>query len=336
MTSTDLPAKDWNAVVDASDEGLAFHRREWVEAVAAYSGGLDISRVYERDGRRIIVPLVRVGGLIGRAGIAASLPYGWGFGGVLADGRVTEADIRMVVGDLATVGLTRVSLRPNPLAASAWAAAMPVGTPSVGRTAHVLSLDGSFERVWTERFTGTARTNVRRAEKSDLIVEASRGEDAIAAFFGLYEQSWIRWGDKRRRAIATRWYTDRRRERIGKFQAAARALGDGFTVWLASAGDVPVAAIVVLSQRGAASYWRGAMDEELAGPTRANYLLHKLAIEAACAAGATVYHMGDTGGSSSLAQFKTRFGAEPVDYREYHLERLPVTGVMKRIRRVLG
>jgi hypothetical protein len=46
--------------------------------------------------------------------------------------------------------------------------------------------------------------------------------------------------------------------------------------------------------------------------------------------------MGDTGASASLAQFKTRFGAAPVDYREYHLERIPITSAVKRVRRIVG
>jgi len=74
------------------------------------------------------------------------------------------------------------------------------------------------------------------------------------------------------------------------------------------------------------------MDEELAGPTRANYLLHKLAIEEACAEGCQHYHMGESGGNPALAQFKTRFGAEPHCYCEYHFERLPLTAIDRSAR----
>ena len=49
--------------------------------------------------------------------------------------------------------------------------------------------------------------------------------------------------------------------------------------------------------------------------------------EAACDAGCTTYHMGETGSSASLSQFKTRFGARPVAYQELRIERLPVTAV---------
>ena len=58
------------------------------------------------------------------------------------------------------------------------------------------------------------------------------------------------------------------------------------------------------------------MDEKLAGKTYANYLLHSMAIKDACSQGCTHYHMGETGGSASLAHFKSRFGATAVPYAE--------------------
>jgi hypothetical protein len=74
------------------------------------------------------------------------------------------------------------------------------------------------------------------------------------------------------------------------------------------------------------------MDVELAGPTRANYLLHRLAIEDACRAGCRTYHMGETGGSSSLAQFKEALGARPHEYAEYVAEALPLTSIDRGLR----
>jgi hypothetical protein len=80
---------------------------------------------------------------------------------------------------------------------------------------------------------------------------------------------------------------------------------------------------------------RGMMDKELAGPTRANYLLHHLAIEEACAAGCHYYDMGESGSSAPLAQFKTRFGALPFPLAEYHIERVPITALNRRSRQVV-
>ena len=83
-----------------------------------------------------------------------------------------------------------------------------------------------------------------------------------------------------------------------------------------------------------------AMDKKLAGPTRANYLLHRLAIEEACAAGCRYYHMGESGESARLAQFKTRFGATPQRSADYHVDPLHLTAADQvcrtAVKRVLG
>ena len=82
------------------------------------------------------------------------------------------------------------------------------------------------------------------------------------------------------------------------------------------------------------------MDKEVAGPSRANDLLQHLAIEEACEAGCRYYHMGESGSSTALARFKTKFGARPHPYGEYHIERLPITALDRHargaVKRVIG
>ena len=75
------------------------------------------------------------------------------------------------------------------------------------------------------------------------------------------------------------------------------------------------------------------MDREVAGPTRANFLLHSRAIEEACRAGRRYYHMGETDPSSSLARFKAHFGAEARPYIEYRLESARITAARNGLRR---
>jgi hypothetical protein len=45
--------------------------------------------------------------------------------------------------------------------------------------------------------------------------------------------------------------------------------------------------------------------------------------------------MGETGQFASLAHFKTRFGAEPRRFAEYHIERVPVTAIDRAVRTVV-
>ena len=103
----------------------------------------------------------------------------------------------------------------------------------------------------------------------------------------------------------------------------AAALGGAMRVWVAWKDGQPAASMVVLIGANA-SDTRGAMNRELAGPTNANDLLQWLAIEDACLAGCRRYHLGESGRSRSLAHFKEKFGARPVPYREYRIERVPV------------
>ena len=75
------------------------------------------------------------------------------------------------------------------------------------------------------------------------------------------------------------------------------------------------------------------MDKDLAGPTRANYLLQRLAIEDACQGRVpAVPHGRERRERQSLAQFKSRFGAVAQPYAEYRLERLPLTHAEQRLR----
>ena len=86
---------------------------------------------------------------------------------------------------------------------------------------------------------------------------------------------------------------------------------------------------------GNAHYTRGAMDKDLAGPTRASFLLQRLAIEDTCKAGCRYYNMGATGTSDTLVRFKSHFGALPYNFSEYRFERLPFTRIETRLRDIV-
>jgi hypothetical protein len=327
---TPAPADQWESVLRASPDAMAFQSPAWLAAVCTARGWRDSSRLYTTaSGRRLVLPMVSRG----RAALVerASLPYGWGFGGVVAEGSVCEADLAEVITDLASLRALRTSVRPNPLHAAQWQATMPANGLRVARSAHVLDLRGGFDEVWSRRFTGSARTAVRKAERQQLEVESDSTGRLLPVFYDLYERSIARWN---RRAPA-RWRA-RRRDPLSKFRAVVEKAGPMTTIWVARRGGEPAAAIVTVGFGRTVNYWRGAMDETLAGPTRANYLLHRLAIEAACDAGCTTYHLGETGNSASLSQFKTRFGAQAVAYQELRIERAPITRATARARSVVG
>jgi hypothetical protein len=320
--------------VSASADALAFHTPAWLDAICESGRYEDASRLYETsDGEPLVVPLVRRSGLPRALAVEASLPYGWGFGGIVTGRALVASDVAAVVGDLADERRLRVSLRPNPLVAPLWDAVAPPGAKRIPRAAHVLDLAGGFSEVWEHRFPGRTRTKVRKAEKSGLVIECDRAGARADVFHDLYQRSVERWARRGREPLALARLRARWREPREKLERVAKHLGRACEIWVAWHEGRPAAAIVVLRHASAASYWRGAMDVELAGPTRANYLLHARAIEAACRAGCRYYHMGETGSAASLAEFKRNFGAREHAYAEYRFERVPLTRLASLARR---
>jgi hypothetical protein len=326
------PRDVWKRELASDPTALAFQTPEWLDCVCASGHYRDASRLYElSSGRRLVLPMVRLGRRTGVLAIEASFPPSWGVGGLVAGGGARAEDLAAVFADLGDRTAMRISLRPNPLMNAAWAKASPRSTITVPRLAHVLDLDGGFGRVWAQRFTGSARTAVRKAERAGLTVECDTTGRRTAVFYELFERSLERWARQQHEPRALARWRGHRRDPLRKLRLIVEHLAGGCHLWIASRAGEPAAAILVL-QGANASYTRGAMDKEIAGPTRANYLLHQLAIEQACEAGCRHYHMGESGDSASLAQFKTRFGARPYPYADYHLERLPLTTADRRVR----
>lgn len=326
------PRDRWEAVLAADPNALVFQTPRWTDCACEFGSYEDASRLYELpNGRDVVVPMVRRRHRPTRLSTEASLPPTWDPGGIVAPAGARRDDLAWVLRDLAGRGVLRTSLRPAPLDASAWAEVRPPGAAVVPRLAHVLELDGDFARLWKERFTGTARTAVRKAERSGLTVERDTSGRLVPVVYELFERSIDRWACNQHEPLALARWRRRHRDPLRKFELISRTLGETCRIWVAWCSGRPAAAILVLQETNA-SYVRGMMDKDLAGPTRANYLLHRLAIEEACRAGCRYYDMGETGPSNTLAQFKTRFGARPYRYAEYHLERLPITAFERRAR----
>lgn len=324
--TTPAPPDAWREVLAADPAALAFQAPEWMDALRATGRYEDASRLYESPRARIVLPLARRRRPFAR-GFAAqgSLPHAWGMGGVLADAPLGAGDLAPIVADLASLRALRTSVRPNPLQAPLWVGAPGrLGVTSCPRRAHVLGLAGGADRIWSQAFSASMRRAVRKAERAGLEIECGADVRLLDDFHRLLRLSIERWARAQHEPLALARARARRRDPLAKFRCIASAMGASLRVWVARRQGVAVAAIVVLLGADA-SYTRGAMDKELARGTAANDLLHWLAIREACEAGCRHYQMGETGSSRSLARYKEKLGARPVDYAEYRFERLPFT-----------
>lgn len=319
-----VPRDIWREVLDADPLALVDQSPEWMDVICSIGDYEDASRLYELDGIRMVLPMVRRSGLPLMFNDESSFPPGWGIGGLLSTRPPEVEELELVMMDLAQQPGMRKTIRPDPLKGRLWANAVPKGTITQPRLAHVLDLEGGFEKVWSQRFNSLTRRNIRKAENSNLVVECDSSGKLVPVFYNLFMQSIDRWAAKQHEPAALARWRARQRDPIKKIEAISQVLGPRHHIWVAWSEGEPAAAILVLQGKNA-HYTRGAMNKKLAGPTRANDLLHKMAIEQACLAGCRYYHMGETGESESLARYKARFGAEPVRYAQYVIERLPLT-----------
>lgn len=332
---TPVPRELWGKISHADPEALPYQSANWQDCVCAVGNYKDASRLYiTHDGRQMIMPLVRKRGLPNALISAASLPSGWGMGGLLSATPIQRADIAAIFDDLGKLPYLQVKIRPNPRRGDLWAAAKPKSTLASSRTTHILDLEGGFGYVWDKRFRGKTRTAVRKAQRLGVVVESDVTGRLVPVFYELLLHSFDRWAKKQNEP---RWLTHLRgkqRDPMKKFQEIANQLGETCRIWVAWVGGKPAATILVL-QGANANYSRGAMDLNVAARTGVNELLHKMAIEKACEGGCHYYNMGETGNSVSLARFKESFGAIPYSYAEYYLERFPITQIDTSLRKVV-
>jgi lipid II:glycine glycyltransferase (peptidoglycan interpeptide bridge formation enzyme) len=195
-----------------------------------------------------------------------------------------------------------------------------------------VDLQGGFDTVWNRSFSSSTRRKIRYASRAGVVIEADNTGKLVPAFYELYEESIARWAGQQNEPLYLARLRARWRDPLHKIAALAASLGDLMTIWIAWFDNRPVAGIVVLGGGNSAHYRMGAMKKDEAGHCQANYLLHCEAIRAACEAGYSSYHMGESGSSEGLAHFKERFGAVGHPYAEYILERLPLTSLDLKLR----
>jgi Acetyltransferase (GNAT) domain len=308
-----VPREVWESLL-RSDKGAAVSQSlAWRDAVFASGRYRDVSVLYEfGSGRQVVLPLAQRRGQPLYAAMVASWPREWSVGGpICLDGRVSPAEAAAVLADVARRGTLEAQVVLPFNADRAWLEA--AGRFRVGRYGcYVLDLDGGFEHVWQRKFRGTARTAVRKAERSGLDVEVDRSGRLIEVVHDLYERSV--------RARAARlheptWLTRARMKRVARWTSlpqmklVAEHFGKDCATWVARWKGEPAAALIVLRFGMFMHFWRVAEDGELAHPVRATELLHRLNIEEACRDGYRFYNMGGAPEGSSLARYKEKLGA---------------------------
>jgi len=334
------PRMIWESVLTKDPNVLVDQTPDWLDCICAAGSYKDASRLYEIPNRgTFILPMVRSRFVPGFMASIHSLPPSWGTGGIIGNVSAQQIDVEIILKDLISLPGLRILIRPSPLANAAWKNVRGTGITVVSRRAHALDLRGGFDHIWNHKFDKKTRNLIRKAESNGLTIECDKTGMLVPVFYQLFEQSVSRWAEQQHEPQWLARQRAHRRDPIAKFEMIAKRMKSACRIWVAWYQNEPAAAILIL-QGTNAHYIRGVMNMDIAGPTKANDLLQRYAIEDACQSGCGYYYMGDSGQSASIAHFKHRFGAEAIPYAEYHLERLPITQVDAKLRglvkRVIG
>jgi len=318
----------WEELV-ARDDSIALSKTpQWFDCICDASRFADATLLFRGDdGRRLILPRLRRTSTPSFLGQFESPPQGWGLGadasGVLTEGGpASPGQLTALIEHIQRHPGLRTRIMVGEDDADAWASVAPRALYSTSRTAQVLDLRGGFSTVWSQRFTSKVRSNARKAERRGVVVESDNTGRLVGVFDALYRSSVDRWAQQRGQPLSLMRWRAQRHEPQSKFATVAQRMGSRCTVSIAWREGEPVAGIVVLTRGPRATYWRGAMDKELARGTGANELLHRCAIEAACAQGRHSYDFGIYQ-TEELKRFKSTFGAYEVPVHVYYFERLP-------------
>lgn len=339
-----VPRDTWEAVLAADPAALPEAAWGWVQALAGTGGYRDASRCYRfADGTELVLPLVRRRGLRGLGGALASYPAGWGIGGLIGP-EPSAQQLAAVLADLRSVRAQRVLIRPDPLRYAPWAQALHAESGaarpavSIARRAHVVDLSAGMDQLWTQ-LSQSARRKVRIARRSAVAVRVGYGGELLDEYYLLYLASLRRWARTQHEPAALALARGRLRDPLAKLHGIAGQLDHNFVVSLACIDGRPVCGSILLLGN-TAHQTRSAMDQQAVGTSGAGELLQWSTLGLACDRGLKTFHMGESGQSARLAQFKEKFGAQPHDYAELRLERLPYTGADAAVRtlakRILG
>jgi Acetyltransferase (GNAT) domain len=325
------PRDIWRSVLAEDPAALPEHAPEWMDALCRVGPYADASQLYTfPDGQRFVLPLVRRTGIAGLGGWLQSYPASWGMGGLIGAGADRDV-IQAVVADLRTTGSQRIGIRPDPRRFPEWTQTVDRAT-LIKRRAHVIDLSGGADAV-RRRMHSSARQGVRVAERSGVRIEVDRSGELLDQYYGLYLISVDRWAGRQHEPRPLAHWRARRRDPLDKLRTISESMGKAFVITMAFVADQPAyASITLLGQT--AHYTRGSMDIARVGTTRAGDLAQWTAVQLACDEGCTAFHMGESGDSPSLARYKEKFGAQPIDYAEIKLERLPYSRVDQGIRSV--
>lgn len=291
---------DWDRLAGDHPQATVFHRREWLDLIAAVGGA-------ERRLYRLRDAGVEIGGLplfLFRRGpfrIAASPPAQAAapvLGPLVDDRRAGDALIATAA-EARRLGAAYLEIRVDRVLPQD--ALRAAGFTVEPRSTYVLDLGPGPDALWKQSLNSGCRRAVRKAESSGVTV----AEEPLADFLDRYYEMAA--------SVFARWNREPPLSRADYARLARLQREGGCVKVFAARHEGRIVAAGVFPYGAGAVYYLDGVSDPAGQAARPNNLLHWEIIRWACAAGLQRYDMVGAG-IEGVARFKETFGPALVPY----------------------
>jgi FemAB-related protein (PEP-CTERM system-associated) len=284
---------EWDGFVSAQGDDTGYHAWDWQRVFANAFGHEPVYLIARRDQQVTgALPLVQIKSrLFGNS--LTSLPF-LNYGGVMAGtADVADALIAVARDQALARNCKHVELRH-----------VTRQFPSLPCKTHKVAMHLPLTAGLWERLDRKVRNQIRKAEKSGLVVERG-GEPLLEAFYAVFARNM--------RDLGTPVYSRR------LFEEVLRTFPERAQLHIVRLNGLPVAAGVTYRTPSMVQLpWASSIREY--NSLCANVLLYWDAIQFAQSTGAAVFDMGRSTPNEGTFKFKAQWGAEPVPLHwEYQL-----------------
>lgn len=278
----------WNAFVERAAHASVYHRYEWRRIIADVFGH-ESCYFAARDSRgeiRGVLPTIRLRSRL-FGDFLVSMPY-FNYGGALADRDDTaDALIEAAATRGQELGVGHLELRHRANLKPAW----PVRTDKVAMYLRVPENPDALGRQLGSKL----RSQIKRPQKEGA-TGVQGGRELLDEFYAVFSRNMRDLGTP---VYSKRW-----------FAAILEALPDRTRVFIVRHGGKPVAAAILVGDRGYLEIpWASSLREF--NSVGVNMLLYWNVLEYACAQRYEVFDFGRSTLDSGTFKFKSQWGAQP-------------------------
>ena len=240
------------------------------------------------------------------------------YGGIIADGPVPGAAAAELFGAVLKWDVAEFHLSGNPRLP-------PTAAPRLPRVeerddfTHILELGGDLDAMisgFSRGHTSSLHKGIRMGVQARLAQTA----DDYRAFYGAYEDSLRRWGER-----ATNRYPWRLFENVFRL---SQAYPQHVKLWLAEVEGKTIAGALAFYWNGHIAGWHSAAHADYFDYCP-NNVLHTEIIREGLEQGYRYYDFSPSGGHEGSARFKERFGADRKRFPRWHYVRSALQLVRK-------